>query len=218
MLRHRLAGIEYKAALLGRRTLSYAFRSADGRMSYDMFNADSLEVLDRNVKADPAFPYIAVEVIPVVSTVAMVAEASEYLGETILTEDEVAALNFPNQVVEDESSYFLAYKEVRPFSPLLTQSEQNDIHRRTIVSQRSHHSGLEFADDNPVGRSVGILIGRGTLEEIRAHVTNCAVFPDTTVEFAELMTLPYAWRHAAAELSSLGRQVPPQPEWRKHVG
>ncbi len=208
MLQHRLNSIAYQQSLLDSELLAYAFRIYEGRVAIELFEVDSLETLDRLIKADPQFPYSMNDVTPLVSTQAMVKEASDYLGESILTEAELAELTFPRKSIEPGSMYWLAYKEVKPFSPLLSQEMQNDVHRRTVVSQRSHHAALEFADDNPVGKSVGILVACGELHEVQAHVRNCEVYPDTEVEFTELMPLKRAWESTVGRLQELQREVP----------
>ena len=170
-----------------------------------MFVADSLESLDRHIKNDPAFPYSRTSVIPVVSTVAMAEELMDYLGEQVLAEADLAALEFGVRVPEGARQYWLAWKELSVFSPLLPEAVQMDIHRRTLTSQRAHHSPIELADDNPVGMPVGILIAEGTREQVEQHVAGCEVYPDTVVTFTELMQLGDARAHAQDELSRLRR-------------
>lgn len=207
MLRHRLESIVYQQGLVGRGVLAYAFRADEGRLAIELFEVDSLENLDVLIKGDPIFSYSNNEITPVVGTVDMVREASNFLGESILCESELADLIFPRKNIRADAAYWLAYKEVRPFSPLLPEEVQQDIARRTVVSQRAHHSPIEFADDNPVGKAVGILVAEGTLEEVKAHVANCEVYPDTVVTFTELIPLERSWNHAVQELRRLCRPV-----------
>lgn len=210
MLSHRLHSISYQQRLVDGGALAYSFRSESGDTSVELFEVGTLEELDVLIKSDPHFSYSDNEVVPVVGTVDMVREASSFLGESILTESELDELRFPRKSINQDSMYWLAYKEVRAFSPLLSQEEQNDIARRTVVSQRAHHSPLEFADDNPVGKAVGILVAEGTLEEVRAHVSNCEVYPDTEVTFTRLLTLRQSWEQAIKELKRMNRSFPDQ--------
>ena len=77
-----------------------------------------------------------------------------------------------------------------------------------MISQRAHHSPLEYADDNPVGKAVGILIAEGgSLEEVKAHVASCEVYPDTEVMYTELYQLERASDMTVQELGKLGKSV-----------
>jgi len=213
MLRHRLESIAYQKQLLEDGGLAYAFRTVDGGCAILMYEVETLEQLDRCIKRDPHFPYSANAISPVVNTEALVREAQEYLGEWIFSEEELPALNFPPKRVQPEATYWLVYKEVKPFSPLLPEAEQNDIHRRTVLAQRGHFEPLEFADDNPVGQPVGILVAEGELDAAKAHVENCEVFPDTVVTYTELLSLERAWVATVCELGRLGRSVPAASPW-----
>jgi muconolactone delta-isomerase len=200
-----MRSIEYQNDLLNRGVLRYAFRAKDGFKAVLMFELNTLEELDALVKRDPGWPYSHARVVPVVTTESLVREAQEYLGETILSDNEVQALDIPRQKIEQNSQYWLAWKEVKPFSPLLPDVDQNDVYRRTLIAQKSHGDPVEFSDENPVGLSVGILIAHGDLEATRRHIETCDVFPDTIVEYTELLPLQMAWEAARAELARLRR-------------
>jgi muconolactone delta-isomerase len=210
MLAHRLESIAYQQDLLDRGVLAYAFRANGGADTVALFETGTLEELDCLIKRDPGYPYSTTEVVPVVSTLAMVREASEYLGEEILSEDELHDLDHLNapRTLNRATTYWLAWKEVMPFSPLLSQEAQDDVHRRTVTSQRAHHSPIEFADDNPVGKSVGVLVAEGSLEGVKAHVAGCEVYPDTVITFTELLHLADAREMAAQALAGAGRCAP----------
>lgn len=208
MLRHRLDSIAYQQQLLQESVLAYAFRTVDGDRAILMYEVNTLENLDRFIKRDPHFPYSENEITPVINTAALVREAQEYLGEWIFREEELPNLNFPRKQINRTVTYWLAYKQVRPFSPLLPEAEQNDIHRRTVLTQRAHFAPEEFADDNPVGKPVGILVAEGELATVKAHVANCEVFPDTVVTYTELLPLERAWETTVSHLARLGRPVP----------
>jgi hypothetical protein len=207
MLGHRLRSLNYQQGLLVSGELAYAFRTVGGESAILMYEVQSLENLDRTVKRDPGWPYAETTVTPVVSTESLVREAQEYLGEDHFTEEELPLLVFPRREIDARATYWLAYKEVKPFSPLLSDDDQNDIHRRTIFAQKAHLEPIEFADDNPVGKAVGILVAAGALADVRRHVEGCDVFPDTVVEYKELVPLERAWEATVAALKDLRRPV-----------
>ena len=88
MLSHRLASIKYQYALYQSGLLAYVFRVASGDTAVLMYEVSSLQVLDLHLKRDPGWPYANTEVMPVVSTVDLVREAQDYLGEHLFTEAE----------------------------------------------------------------------------------------------------------------------------------
>jgi hypothetical protein len=208
MLYHRLDSIRYQLPLYQSGALAYAFRVVSGNAAVLMYDVATLQLLDLHLKRDPGWPYAHTEVVPVVSTEDLVREAQDYLGEHLFTDEELPSLCFERRRIDSKAMYWLAYKEVRPFSPLLTEESQNDVHRRTILAQRAHFESLEFADDNPVGKAVGILVAESELEAVKAHVESCDVFPDTTVQYTELLPLERAWDMTVAELSRMRRSVP----------
>lgn len=187
MLQLRLDAIRYRSELLANGNLVYAFFSRNG-LGICMFKSDSHEELDYLLKRDPQFCHCETQVVPVIDTIALVDEAEDYLEEKILTADEREDLIQHEKSIDDSKAYWLAWKEVKPFSPLLSRSVQDDIHRRTVTSQRAHTEDFEFSDDNPVGRPIGILVAEGPLDRLREHVERCEVFPDTVVEYTELLT------------------------------
>jgi hypothetical protein len=209
MLRHRLNGIAYKAQLLREGDLAYAFFTQPANEAILMYEVDSVDRLDLLIKRDPQFAYAHVETMPTIQTEALLREAQDYLGENIIPEEELPEYNHARKQIEDDATYYLAWKEVPPFSPLLSIEEQNDVHRRTIQAQMIHFQEIEFADDNPAGRPVGILIAQAGLDEVRRHVETCEVYPDTIVRYTHLLTLPVAWRETVKSLTTLGRSVPP---------
>jgi hypothetical protein len=207
MLNHRLRSIAYVWQQLTQpdSIARYAFRSFDGTESILLLDVANSDVADYFIKRDPQFPYCSIEVIPVVNTEALVREAQDFLGEEIFNEEDLPNLNFPIKPINDSAQYWLAHKEVLPFSPLLQESEQNEIFRRTILAQRGHLKPIEFSDHNPVGRQIGILIAEGNYDAIRTHVEDCEVFPDTVVTYTELNTLRNAWDSSVKQIKSLRR-------------
>ncbi len=203
MIRHRLDSIEYKTKLLQEGIAAYAFHSVDLATSFTMFDVGELELADLKIKRDPLFGHCHNTIVPCVSTEALVREAQDYLGEEIFSSDSLEGLNFPKKPIREDKEYWLAWKIVPPFSPLLTLEEQNDVHRRTVLAQEGHFDDMEFADDNPVGMPVGILISEASLESTQKHIEDCDVFPDTVVEYTRLLTLAQSWELSMKELEEL---------------
>jgi hypothetical protein len=195
MLHHRLTAIEYNSQLLADGVLEYAFFLGESCSTAIMlFCVASHERLDWLIKRDPYFAYTSSEVIPVIDTEALVREAQDYLGDSTFDEEGLSSLSFPCRQIDPDAEYWFAWKQVPPFSPLCPIETQNDVHRRTIEAQKAHLEHLEFADHNPVGRPIGILISEASLEHTRAHVEQCDVFPDTLVTYSRL------WTHKQAEI------------------
>jgi hypothetical protein len=212
LLKHRLSAIQYYLEALKSEIADYAFFLEGGHQAIVMYSVDSLERLDWIIKRDPHFAYAAMSTIPVVSTEALVREAQDYLGEAIISESDLLKLTFPKKPINENAEYWFAWKEVPPFSPLLPVADQDDVHRRTVLSQEAHLDSTEFADHNPVGKAVGILIAEGNLASVTSHVESCAVFPDTVVTYSRLLTLEKARAFTLSELSRLGRPAPPNLE------
>lgn len=204
MLGHRLDSIHYLKDLLTGPSCEYIFKSEDGRTSLLLLQPASLEELDRLIKADPLFPYATVDVVPVVPTSAMVREIQAYLGEEILTEQELAALEPQRVAIDPEGMFVLLAKTQPAFSPLLSLEEQRDIYRRTVIAQRRHTSPIEVSDYNPVGKAEGLLIAKCTsVEAVWQHVRSAEIYPDTHVEMHPLRTLEQSWRDTIARLEHL---------------
>jgi len=164
--------------------------------------------LDALIKNDPLFPYCQVSVTPVIDTEWLIREAQAYLKEEIIPVERAAELVHPLTPASEDRNYFLVTKEVRPFSPLLPESIQDEIFRKTVRSQNAHENhDLEFADHNPVGQQIGILIGCGTEDEVMHHVRHCEIYPDTVVTCEPLLTLGHAYRQCAARLRYLRKPV-----------
>lgn len=210
MLRIRVAALDYRAQRLEQGELGYAFHLRDRPCGLHLAFAQSNQDLDLLIKRDPLFPFSQIDVTPLIDTEWLIKEAQDYLGEEIISDSRAATLVHPQQQASEERTYYFVWKEVRPFSPLLSEEVQDDIYRRTVRSQDAHENRrLEFADHNPVGRQVGILIGCGLQAEVMDHVKNCEVFPDTVVTCEPLLTLRAAFEQCRARLVEL-RRKPPQ--------
>lgn len=208
MLRIRAKALDYREHLLRQDVFAYAFQLRDKPVGLMLAMADSNNALDAMLKADPLFPYCHITVTPVIDTEGLILEAQDHLKEEIISRERAAQLVHPLQRPRDDRSYLCITKEVLPFSPLLPESAQDEIFRKTVRSQDAHENHeLEFADHNPVGRQIGILIGCGTEDDVMAHVRHCEVYPDTVVKCEPLLTLLHAYRQCTARLQYLRRPV-----------
>jgi len=209
MLQIRAKAIDYRASLLAANTLTYAFYFRDRPVGIAFAQTESNNDLDMLIKRDPLFPYCKVEVTPVIDTEWLILEAQDFLKEELISPARAAKLVHPPQPADETMEYLLVRKEVLPFSPLLPQSEQDEIFRRTVRSQDAHaNKALEFADLNPVGSQIGILIGCGSRNEVMEHVEHCEVYPDTVVSCEALLTLGQAFVQCVDQLRRLRRQPP----------
>lgn len=209
MLLHRLRAIDYHEGLLRAGDLHYAFLSGERcTEAILLFEVENHERLDWLLKRDPHFAYASRTVIPTVLTDALVREAQDYLGEAIFSEEEIPSLRFPKRDIDPAGEYWLAWKEVPPFSPLCPVEVQDDVHRRTILAQKGHFDVLEFADDNPVGMPVGILVAEAPLDQLRQHVESCDVFPDTIVQYERIWTHAQAREMTRRLITELRRPLP----------
>lgn len=173
----------------------YVFRNFDNTETYIFLSSESHNELNELLDQDPLISYSTVEIEPLVTTLEMVKTLKNYLevNENFFSPEELEELEFHRQVIEPESTYFMARKVVAPFSPLLKQEIQDKIHLNTLRSQKAHADSREIADYNPVGKPVGILVMQAmTLEEVEEHVKGCEVFVDTTVDYTQLLTLNQA--------------------------
>jgi muconolactone delta-isomerase len=170
----------------------YVFKDSRNTNTYIFLNAQSHSELNELLDQDPLISYCYVEIEPLLTTFEMVDTLTRYLGteEDYFTAQELEELKFHREAIDPDSTYFMARKVVKPFSPLLDKETQDRIHLNTLRSQKAHTDAREVADYNPVGKPVGILIMQAkTQEEVEEHVRACEVFVDTTVEYVRLLTL-----------------------------
>ena len=173
----------------------YVFRDSSNTNTYIFLNAQSHTGLNELLDQDPLISYCHIEIEPLLTTFEMVDTLRRYLGasENYFTSQELEELKFHHKAIDPDSTYFMARKVVKPFSPLLDKETQDRIHLNTLRSQKAHTDEREIADYNPVGKPVGILIMQAkTQEEVEEHVRDCEVFIDTTVEYIQLLTLNQA--------------------------
>jgi muconolactone delta-isomerase len=209
MLRFRALAIDYRWELEQEGKIEFAFYFRDKSSGLFVIDVESNEQIDFIIKRDPLFPYAHITVTPLIDTAWLINEAQDFLGEQMVTPERAKELVHPRRAVDPTRSYVFVHKEVRPFSPLLSEEEQDEIFRRTVRSQDAHENlDLEFADFNPVGQQIGLLIGCGTEEDVMNHVRNCEVFPDTVVTCEHLLVPALAFDQCQKHLVQL-RRVPP---------
>lgn len=186
--------------------IRFAFRGERNASTHLFLDATSHLDLHELVDADPLASYSTVALEPVLTPVEMAQALERYLGHQVLAPTdwkELSALS-SGRALDPTETLFLARKLVRPFSPLLSQHDQDIIHHNTLISQKAHMDPREVADFNPVGKPVGILIMRaGSVEEVLAHVSDCEVFVDSQVTIERLLTLPQARQNAEEKLERL---------------
>lgn len=205
MLKHRLKSIKYLQLLYKKPIVDYILKSTNGKYTYLMINIDSLKELDVILKLDPIWPYSKTITTPTISSKDMVLEIQKYLGEEILSLEFLKKLEPKRVHIKPNSSIYLAGKHSGSFSPLLPDEEQNEIYRRTIISQKLHNDPMELHDVNPVGMAAGILLIQANSEkEVRKHVSKSPIYLDTNVKILKLDTLEQSYKKSLKILKSMG--------------
>ncbi len=209
MLRLRLKSLEYQQQLIDEKSLVYSFRARrDINTGHSMYEVVSLEELDLLIKRDPLWPFTEYQISPVTATAAMVREAQAYLGEEILSRDEILALESQSPSIDPEGNYTLKAKAAGGISVLASDEVHRDLLRRTLESQRAHlNTSIEVTDENPVGIPNGILIAKGEKQEVDDHLESTAIYPDTNVDDIPLLTLRQVWVETLNQLSSSKRST-----------
>jgi hypothetical protein len=212
MLRHRVASCQYQLKLIEDEKIIYSFKSRDGLKSFLGIESSSFSEVDRIIKLDPLFAYSTITTTPVIPLRDLVEEIQDYIGEVIMDPEECDKLSSPPTTEKKPNEkYFLARKIVKPFSPLLSEEEQKDVARRTVLAQAYHWSEMEVYDENPLGQPVGILIAKAqSAQEVVDHVSECEVYPDTEMEMIELCELQETIIEAEIQLNKLRPKLDPQ--------
>lgn len=209
MLRLRLKSLEYQQQLMDEKSLVYSFRAQnDINTGHSMYEVVSLEELDLLIKRDPLWPFTEYQISPVTATAAMVREAQAYLGEQILSRDEILGLESHSPSIDPDGNYTLKAKKADGISVLASDEVHRDLLRRTLESQRAHLNTLiEVTDENPVGIPNGILLAKGGKKEVDDHLESTAIYPDTTVDDIPLLTLRQTWVATLNQLTSSKRSI-----------
>jgi hypothetical protein len=237
MLQHRLLALDHLSALYADKKLGFFFRSPDGSISYELHRSDDLLELDARLKANPQWPYCSHEVIPVTKTGDMVRELTAYLGidanaffedalsryqnRGILTAshtDEirkravggfVELMSADEEPIDENGVYTVVAKASKGTSASVPVEQLQEMWMRALRAQVAHlNSDVEFIDYNPVGRSEGLLIGKGDIDVLKKHIESTEIYPDTVVSYFPVHTSSVAARAAATQLMALQRSLP----------
>ncbi len=237
MLQHRLLALDHLSSLYADKKLGFFFRSPDGATSYELHRADDLLELDARLKANPQWPYCSHEVVPVTKTGDMVRELTSYLkidanlffeealgryqARGILTADHtdeikkragsgyVELMSADEEPMDENGVYTVVAKASKGTSASVPVEQLQEMWMRALRSQVAHlNSDIEFIDYNPVGRSEGLLIGKGDLDVLKKHIESTEIYPDTVVSYYPVHTRSVAARATASRLLSLQRDLP----------
>lgn len=190
MNRLRLDAIAAHRDLVDQGLARWVFYSHECQRHHVLLECESLEQADARLKAIPLFPFCTSEVIPVVTSDAVVSEIRGALGlEGPGPSGELVA---PARPAQPSGTYWLVRKELPPMDPLSTEQEQNELLLRTVESKATLDPHVEFADLNAVGQMVGYLVGEGTREQVQAYMRGCALFNDLRCSIDRLLTLDQA--------------------------
>ncbi len=191
MLEHRLRTLQRQRQLISHGLLQWVFYFGDASRHLCLIECSRLEDADSLLKASPLFSFSTAEVLPVVTSDAVVTEIRSALQ--IRSDDPpTAGLVAPARHVRKDGSYWCVRKELPSLDPLSSKDSQSDILLRTIESKELVCPEVEFADLNAVGRMVGYLVGEGTREAVEAYVQSCALYADLVCRLERLLTLDQA--------------------------
>lgn len=216
MLRHRIASLDYMQDLINSEVAAYSFRDSTLRSSFSLLRSDSLEALDEIIKADPSWVFVDTEVTPVTTTAGLVREMQKALDQdklAVLSADgvdfkfndkEIKSFDKDGEEIDDSGAYTLAAKRLASVGPAVSEDAQTEIWYKTLASQRMHlNDDIEFSDHNPVGQPAGLLIGKGSVSDVEAHVAAAPIYPHTSVTYTELRTLRQAYTETLSALDDL---------------
>lgn len=210
--RVRLQAICAQHDLIAQGLIRWAFYSHGCQQHHLLMECESLEEADGHLKASPLFPFCTAEVIPVVTSDAVVSEIRGALGLTGAVPSE--SLVSPARAVNPAGSYWLVRKELPPMDPLSTAEQQADMLLRTVESKTQVNAEVEFADLNAVGQMVGYLIGEGTRDQVHAYMRSCALFDELVCSIDKLLTPDQAQAMTEDALSRRAAlPMSPAPHW-----
>lgn len=215
-LQYRLDSLEYWYQKFESPSVVYVFRSHHSSRIHAVVKPDTPEDLDRILKADPSWPFLTWTPIPVTTTANMLQEIFDAIPHERLSEagpeqfdaSEMKKLDQDDQrPIDPNGVYILAEKKLTALPATTPQEHLDLLWSKTIASQKMHLSDMELMDHNPIGRPEGLLVGKGTLKQIKAHVSATPIFPFTKVRFTRLSTLAQSWASTVKDLQALGVPV-----------
>ena len=123
--------------------------------------------------------------------------------------DFLALMSADEEEIDPEGTYTVVGKQSKETSASVSPEYLQEMWMRTLRSQVAHlNSGIELIDYNPVGRSEGILIGKGDLASLQSHIESTEIYPDTIVTYYPVNTARQAGLQAVDTLARLRRTVP----------
>lgn len=123
--------------------------------------------------------------------------------------DYLALMSADEEPIDEAGNYTVVAKQSKGTSASVSPQQLEEMWMRTLRSQVAHlNSSIEFIDYNPVGRSEGLLIGKGDLADLRKHIESTEIYPDTVVSYYPVFTPTQAARATAASLTLLRRELP----------
>lgn len=123
--------------------------------------------------------------------------------------DFLALMSADEEEIDPEGTYTVVAKASKGSPASVSPEYLEDMWMRTLRSQVAHlNADIEFIDYNPVGRSEGLLIGKGDIAELQKHIESTEIYPDTVVTYYPVNTPKVAGLQAIETLSQLRRSVP----------
>lgn len=123
--------------------------------------------------------------------------------------DFLALMSADEEEIDPEGTYTVVGKVSKGSTASVSPEYLEEMWMRTLRSQVAHlNSDIEFIDYNPVGRSEGLLIGKGDINKLQKHIESTEIFPDTVVTYYPVNTPKQAGMQAMSTLSQLRRTAP----------
>lgn len=123
--------------------------------------------------------------------------------------DYLQIMSQDEEPIDEEGTYTIVAKRSNDISAVVPEIQLRDMWMRALRAQVAHlNSDIEFIDYNPIGKSEGLLIGKGDVEILKRHIEATEIFPDTVVTYTPALTPRRAAQAAVASLRSLQRDVP----------
>ena len=123
--------------------------------------------------------------------------------------DFLALMSADEEEIDPEGTYTVVAKQSKEASASVSPEYLEEMWMRTLRSQVAHlNSDIEFIDYNPVGRSEGLLVGKGDLTNLQNHIESTEIYPDTIVTYYPVNTPKQAGLQAMNTLVQLRRSAP----------
>ena len=124
--------------------------------------------------------------------------------------DYIALMSADEEEIDEAGTYTVVAKSTKGTSATVSNDQLSEMWARTLRSQVAHlNSDTEFVDYNPVGRSEGLLVGKGDVNLLKSHIESTEIYPDTVVQYISVNTPSIAAQKTADELRLIKRSPPP---------